>query len=500
MGGLEMQKICAAYIRVSTHDQEEYSPESQIKLIRDYARKNGMMLPEEYIFRDDGISGRTAEKRPDFMRMIATAKQKPRPFESILVWKFSRFARNQEESIVYKSMLKKDRVEVISISEPITEGPFGSLIERIIEWMDEYYSIRLSGEVRRGMTQNALRGHYQSNAPIGYLSPGNRQPPCIDPNTCAIPLKAKDLFLYENYTPRQIACYLNEHGYRTKNGNPFDTRGIRYLLENPFYCGIARWNKTPGKGDPKTGEDVIYAKGNWEALWDEATYRCLKEKLDARRNSGKTRDVSIVKHWLSGSVMCSSCGRTLCSCGTAPKKAFQCWGYTKGLCRVSHYIRASLLEKQILVGLEKILFPYNQKYEMKTGKCTDHAVSNAQTAKQIDFLNEQLKKLEKKENRLKEAYVNEIDTLSEYKEGKKILRKERSLLMDNMNALTQPDCSGNDAEAVIMEIAKASDLIALFQNNHLDNAQKAAAFRTIVDSVRYDKETATLSFYLCLYV
>ena len=34
-----MQKICAAYIRVSTHDQEEYSPESQIKLIRDYAGK-----------------------------------------------------------------------------------------------------------------------------------------------------------------------------------------------------------------------------------------------------------------------------------------------------------------------------------------------------------------------------------------------------------------------------------------------------------------------------
>ena len=75
----------------------------------------------------------------------------------ILVWKYSRFARNQEESIVYKSMLKKDHVEVISISEPLVDGPFGSLIERIIEWMDEYYSIRLSGEVLRGMKEKALR-------------------------------------------------------------------------------------------------------------------------------------------------------------------------------------------------------------------------------------------------------------------------------------------------------------------------------------------------------
>ena len=59
------------------------------------------------------------------------------PIDVILVWKFSRFARNQEESIVYKSMLKKDNVDVISVSEPLIEGPFGSLIERIIEWMDD---------------------------------------------------------------------------------------------------------------------------------------------------------------------------------------------------------------------------------------------------------------------------------------------------------------------------------------------------------------------------
>ena len=33
----------------------------------------------------------------------------------------------------------------------------GSLIERIIEWMDEYYSIRLSGEVLRGMKKKPCK-------------------------------------------------------------------------------------------------------------------------------------------------------------------------------------------------------------------------------------------------------------------------------------------------------------------------------------------------------
>ena len=108
--------------------------------------------------------------------VIAQAKSPEHPYDVILVWKFSRFARNQEESIVYKSMLKKDRVDVISVSEPVIDGPFGSLIERIIEWMDEYYSIRLSGEVLRGMKEKALRNGYQSSPCLGYEAVGHGKP------------------------------------------------------------------------------------------------------------------------------------------------------------------------------------------------------------------------------------------------------------------------------------------------------------------------------------
>ncbi len=121
--------------------------------------------------------------------MIAAAKSDSHPFDVILVWKFSRFARNQEESIVYKSLLrKKCHVDVVSISEPVIEGPFGSLIERIIEWMDEYYSVRLSGEVTRGMTEKALRGGYQARPlwAIGLWNTENppslfrkRRTPCV---------------------------------------------------------------------------------------------------------------------------------------------------------------------------------------------------------------------------------------------------------------------------------------------------------------------------------
>ena len=161
-------KTGALYVRVSTDDQVEYSPDAQIRLGLEYAKKNNIIIPKQFIFQDDGISGRKATNRPAFQELIAMAKSDEHPIDVILVWKFSRFARNQEEAIVYKNLLKKADVDVVSVSEPIPDGFIGELVQRIFEWMDEYYSINLSGEVMRGMTERASRGGYNAAPPLGY--------------------------------------------------------------------------------------------------------------------------------------------------------------------------------------------------------------------------------------------------------------------------------------------------------------------------------------------
>ena len=69
-----MKKIAAAYIRVSTHMQEELSPDAQLRCIRDWGNVHGYYIPDEYVFIDNGISGRKAKKRHDFLRMIGLAK------------------------------------------------------------------------------------------------------------------------------------------------------------------------------------------------------------------------------------------------------------------------------------------------------------------------------------------------------------------------------------------------------------------------------------------
>ena len=488
---LSERKTGAIYIRVSTDKQEELSPDAQLRLLMDYAKTNHTDIPMEYIFQDNGISGRKADKRPAFQQMIALAKSKEHPIDTIIVWKFSRFARNQEESIVYKSLLKKNNVDVVSVSEPLIDGPFGSLIERIIEWMDEYYSIRLSGEVMRGMTQNALRGHYQGDAPIGYQSPGNKKPE-KDPKTIQIPIMMKDLLL-SGSSLLQIARKLNEHGYRTKHGNLWDARGVRYVLENPFYAGISRWNYTDRGRQLKPADEVIYTKGNWEPLWDKATLKEIQKHLAMNMRKAKSRDVSTAKHWLSGLLICSSCGGTLAYSGTKNSRGFQCWKYTKGFCNESHYIGIHPIEKMVIEYLESILHSPAIVYTVISS-------ASADADSKLADLEKQLQKVENKEKRIKAAYLNEIDSLEEYKANKAALLKERAAIEKNIKLLTISNTDMSKEEMDKKMKQNISALLTVLQDVSADYVQKGNMMRNVVDHIVFDRGNTSLDMFLKLVI
>ncbi len=144
------------YARVSSDKQDiSLSISSQLKALREYAEKMGYQVVMEFV--DEAESGRTI-RRPVFQEMIRKARLKPPPFQGILVWKLSRFARNREDSIIHKSLLRKQGIEVISINEPVENSPSGHMMEGIIEVMDEFYSANLAQEVTRGMREAVSRG------------------------------------------------------------------------------------------------------------------------------------------------------------------------------------------------------------------------------------------------------------------------------------------------------------------------------------------------------
>ena len=160
------------YVRVSTDEQarDGYSIEAQMKAIKDYALKNNIFIDNQFIFKDEGISGKRANKRPAFMEMIKQAKMTPKQFDVILVHKFDRFARNREDSVVYKSLLRKEfGINVISICEPLDpDDKMSVILEAFLEAMAEYYSLNLSDEVKKGQLEKHNKGELQTRPSYGY--------------------------------------------------------------------------------------------------------------------------------------------------------------------------------------------------------------------------------------------------------------------------------------------------------------------------------------------
>ena len=471
-------KIAAGYIRESTDDQLEYSPEAQRKALRQYAEKNCLVLDERYIYCDEGISGRKAGKRPAFQAMIATAKSKDCPFDTILVWKFSRFARNQEESIVYKSMLKRDGIDVVSITEPLADGPFGTLIERIIEWMDEYYSIRLAEEVKKGMTEKARRGGLQSTPPFGYCVKNNM----LVPNTEEAALVAE---IFDRFNSGDglydIARNFNERGIKTHRGNAFENRTVEYVLRNPAYIGKLRWNPSGRTRRDFKNENIILADAEHDcvvekSVWDAAQKRLDEIKLKWGYNARPTYEL---KDWPSGLVRCAECGATLIF--TRPCY-YKCNNYARGACGTSQHIRADILKDAII---ERLNIDANSRFSLNA-----KIVYKEERGDTVTVLESRIESLEKKKLRLKEAFLNGADSVEEYKAWKKSIDADISLMQQRLEAEKNTATDTDIRTALHNSIADALETLTSSLSSVSD---KNNAARSIIESCTFDKANNLLS-------
>lgn len=467
----------AAYIRVSTDKQDELSPDAQLRLLKEYAQAHDLLLPEEYIFWEIGVSGRKAERRPEFLRMISLAKNHPSPFQYILVWKFSRFARNQEESIVYKSLLQKESgVQVISASEPLVEGPFGSLIERIIEWMDEYYSIRLSGEVLRGMTEKALRGEIQWKAPFGYQMQNGH----LIPDSQEAPIVRRIFHDYlAGQSPGAIARSLNSWGCRTKKGSLWERRAIVYILQNPVYAGILRFS-TKGPISHKNAAaitnspDIIYARAHHEPLLCEAEYREVQTRMQKNYipSRAKAPSAGLHKHYLSGLLYCGHCGTGMTYANRSSSPCFRCRAYARGQCTDSSYLSLSLAVQCLLTSLNDF-----------GAALPLHTVRISQTDTDLRLLlSKQLRQEEARLRRARDAYLAGIDTQEEYLAHKTEGETHRQHLQDALSRLS-PAAS---PPASLSDLLRSSDW---------SMEEKHDALHAVVDHILWDRTSRTFSIY-----
>lgn len=484
----ELYKIGAAYIRVSDERQDEYSPDSQLKKIREHAAKDGYIIPDEYVFYDDGISGKSVKKRDDFNRMIAIAKEKDHPFDVIYVWKFSRFARNQEESMVYKNLLRKKGVSVVSVSEPIPEGHFGTLIERIIEWMDEFYLINLGTEVTRGMTEKVTRGEPTCPPPFGYIMKDGKYYPDEESGNANVVREVFELTL-QGVGQREIAVLLGQRGVRTKYGNMPENRWIEYMLRNPCYIGKLRWSLEGARAVSKRdydNENILTIEGHHEPLISLETWETVQKILDAQKKAYPkyAKRQQPIEYMLKGLVRCDSCGGPIAMAsavsGKAKVRTMQCCNYSRGACHTSHSIVMPKLEAAFIEGLRSAVG--SKSFSIISSEAKKHTTNG------IDF--DKLIAIEERRlHRAKEAYLAGVDTIEQYAQ----IKKETAERIENINkkrADTESKTFDSDAFA-----NKVADVIEFIEREDVSVSAKNEALHTIIKKAVYYKVNGELAIY-----
>lgn len=472
-------KIGAAYIRVSTEEQTEYSPDAQLVEIRKWAARSGYLIPDDLVFIDGGISGRQTAHRDEFKRMIAMAKTSPRPFDGILVWKFSRFARNREDSVVYKSMLrKKYGIDVISVSEPIAAGKMGIINEAIIEAMDEFYSLNLSEEVRRGMSEKARRGGLQATPSFGYCVRDHQLVPI--PEEAELVRQIFSRFLAgEGYLV--IAKWLNALGVKTHRGNSFENRTIEYILRNPVYIGKLRWTPSHRVRREFNDPDTILADSDHEPIIDMDTWEKVQQRVGEVKAKWKRheRPVWEKKHWLSGIVRCANCGYTLIF---AAPHYFKCGAWVKGRCPTAQHISSNLLEQAVLHRLE---------CDTLQAVPIDFQVVQASTGIQDELvlLRRKAASLDHKLSRLKDAYLSGADTVEEYKAAKEQLLKEQESTNAEISRL-ESGVRQEDTVAAMRERIRTA--LSILTSPTATIPDKFNAANNVIASCTWNKESAEL--------
>lgn len=321
----------AIYARVSSDKQDvDLSISAQLKALREYAARNGHAIVREFV--DEAESGRSST-RPGFRTMISLARRPQKPFDLVLVWKYSRFARSREDSIVYKAMLRKHGITVVSINEPFDDTPTGRLLEAIIESLDEFYSDNLGEEVTRGMRESASRGFYLScRPPYGYRKVRVRDGAKDRVRLELVPCQASivsSIFsdILNGKGLIEIARALNSKGVASPRGKGWGKTGIRAIVANEVYAGTLVWGRRS-----KRGLEPIRVPDACPAIVDRDTFEQAQSALGRRAFARIHPKRATSRFLLSGLARCGHCGKALVGmdaksgqfsyyvCGTLAKK------------------------------------------------------------------------------------------------------------------------------------------------------------------------------------
>lgn len=292
------------YIRDSGGEDQDIV--SQKTAIVDYIERHRLVL--DRLFVDEATPGSSVIGRDAFEDMIHLSRQEPRPAEGIVVWSFSRFARNLLDAQFYKADLRRRGYKIISMTDDLPGGDLDVIIEALYDWKHEQYLKDLSRNVKRTLHQLARQGFSVGGfPPRGYKVEKeqigikrNDQPryasKWVPDRTWAPVVQEAFRMRAEGATAQEI---LDETGlFKGRNG-------LTWFFRNKTYLGVR-----------KCGE--IEVEGAHEPLIDRETWDRVQATLRTRPKRGGSWPVGHLParrvtspYLLSGLIRCARCGSAM---------------------------------------------------------------------------------------------------------------------------------------------------------------------------------------------
>jgi len=300
-------KKAVIYTRYSSDVQKETSIDDQIRDCKKFAEDKGYQIV--YIYRDEAVTGKNDERK-EFQRMLSDSAKEL--FNTIIVWKLDRFARNRNESAINKVKLKKNGVQVVSAMEHIPDGPEGIILESVLEGMAEYYIYDLLEKTNRGRYGLALQCKHVGGRPLlGYKVNTDKTYAIDEYNADTV----KQIFhMYSSGSSySEVIDEMNRQSRKTAAGKSFGKNSLHELLKNERFIGIYTFNKIPSKDGKRNShaskptDQVIKIPNGIPAIismedWEKVQKRMMANKHAPAANKAK------IEYLLSGKLFCGECG------------------------------------------------------------------------------------------------------------------------------------------------------------------------------------------------
>ena len=458
-------RSAAIYARVSSDRQkEEHTIGSQILAMLDYARDEAYMVPEEWIFRDDGYSGATLV-RPDLERLRDLASEGQ--IETVLVYSPDRLSRKYAYQVLLIEEFARHGVEVAFINSPKASTPEEELLLQFQGMIAEYERAQIAERSRRGKRYRAKTGSINvlSGAPYGYRYMKKTDTTSayyeVIGEQAEVVREVYELYSGDGLSINAIARWLNDNNIPTRKGkSPWERSTVWAMLRNPAYIGKACFGKTElterkritrplrqgGGFSPRVSSHCERPRSEWieisvPAIIRKETFELAQERLEQNKRFSSRR--TIEPTLLQGMLVCKRCGYAFYRSSTRTSKRkiyyYRCLGsdayrhFNESPCE-NRPIRQDYLDgiiwKHVLQLLES---PDLVRSEIK--RRLKQIQDSSPTKRRKEVVEKEIVRLGTKMGKLLDAYQEGLIDLEELRKRMPGLRKRQEALKVELKKL-----------------------------------------------------------------